>query len=237
MLLSGNIHVRDSLRKIWHYFYIAKNYNKLNPVTGVEVLAYEETMDYVKKNMYAVTSFMTPSQLLTHAVKNISIEGDVWEFGVYKGGSIRHIAKQLPHKEVHGFDSFEGLPEDWYNSALIKGTFSVDGKLPKVPSNVTLHKGWFNETIPTWKKSYEGVPSLIHIDCDIYSATKTVFDELGDRIKEGTVIVFDEYFNYPNWKDGEFKAFQNFIKKNDIKYKYIGFSRMQVAIKIEKVGK
>lgn len=236
MLISGNITVRDTIRKVWHYLHLTKHYNALNPVHGVEVLAYEETMDYVKQNMLGIMTFMTPSQLLTHAIENISVEGDVWEFGVYKGGSINHIAKQLPHKKVYGFDSFEGLPENWYSSALTKGTFSVDGKLPRVQKNVTLHKGWFNETLPAWKQDHKEKPCLIHIDCDIYSATKTIFDELGNRIQTGTIIVFDEYFNYPDWQNGEFKAFQEFVKKYSITYEYIGFSRMQAAVKITKVG-
>jgi len=39
-----------------------------------------------------------------------------------------------------------------------------------------------------------------------YSSTKTVFDTLADRIVPGTVIVFDEFFNYPGSKRGESKG-------------------------------
>ena len=40
-------------------------------------------------------------------------DGEVLEFGVYAGGSITRTANALPNMTIHGFDSFEGLPEDW----------------------------------------------------------------------------------------------------------------------------
>lgn len=72
------------------------------------------------------------------------------------------------------------------------------------------------------------------MDCDIYSSTKTIFEFCDDRIKKGTIIVFDEYFNYPNWQEHEFKAFQEFTKSNNIRYEYIGYVKEfeQVAVKI-----
>ena len=47
-------------------------------------------------------------------------------------------------------------------------------------------------------------------------------------------IVFDEYFNYPDWENGEFKAFQEFISESGLKYNYISYNRnhQQCAVKI-----
>ena len=47
-------------------------------------------------------------------------------------------------------------------------------------------------------------------------------------------IVFDEYFNYPNWQKHEFKAFQEFVAANGIKYEYIGYvtTLEQAAVRI-----
>jgi hypothetical protein len=55
-----------------------------------------------------------------------------------------------------------------------------------------------------------------------------------DRIKKETVVVFDEFFNYPGWQDGEYKAFNEFICENKLEYKYIGYNKYseQVAVKI-----
>ena len=49
----------------------------------------------------------------------------------------------------------------------------------------------------------------------------------------GTVILFDEYFNYPNWEAHEYKAFQEFVAAKAIAYRYLAFARQQVAVRIE----
>ncbi len=64
----------------------------------------------------------------------------------------------------------------------------------------------------------------MHVDCDIYSSTKTIFDLLASRIVAGTVIVFDEYFNYPGWRHHEYKAFQEFCATSGHSYRYLGYA-------------
>ena len=56
------------------------------------------------------------------------------------------------------------------------------------------------------------------------------------RLASGTVILFDEYFNYPNWQQHEFKAFQELVIEHDIKYTHLGFARQQVAVRIDSIG-
>jgi hypothetical protein len=72
------------------------------------------------------------------------------------------------------------------------------------------------------------------MDCDLYDSAKIVFDLLGDRIAPGTIIVFDEYFNYPDWRLHEYKAFQEFVTRKGVKYEYIGLVpfQEQVAVRI-----
>ena len=104
--------------------------------------------------------------------------------------------------------------------------------MPRVRSNVVLHKGWFDQTLPIWLKQNVGPISFAHIDCDLYSSTKTIFDLLGRRLTKGSIVVFDEYFGYPNWQAHEFKAFREFVEANGISYDYIGYARIQTAIRI-----
>lgn len=138
-------------------------------------------------------------------------DGLFLEFGVFSGDSIRRIAAHAPDGcKVYGFDSFVGLPEDFTlvsGDVINKRVFDVHGHLPEVPSNVELVQGWFNETLPKFLRERPHVPlSLLHIDSDLYSSAKYVLDAVSDRIRPGTVIVFDELINYPNYHQEELKA-------------------------------
>lgn len=65
---------------------------------------------------------------------------------------------------------------------------------------------------------------LLHIDCDIYSSTKTVFNLLKDRLVPGSVIVFDELINYPAYRKHELKAFFEVIAETKKSFEWIGSS-------------
>jgi hypothetical protein len=171
--------------------------------------------------------------LLGYALSRAPADGLVLEFGVEKGASLRHLAG-LTRRPVHVFDSFEGLPGDWSGTKEVKGAFSLRGKLPKVPANARLHVGWFDQTLPEFLRQDPQTCALIHVDCDIYASTVSIFAALNGRIGPGTVIVFDEYFNYPGWRQHEYKAFQEFIANTGLNYRYIGFSaeKGHVAVQI-----
>ena len=81
-----------------------------------------------------------------------------------------------------------------------------------------------------------GPVAFIHVDCDLYSSTKTILSLLAPRLVSGSVILFDEYFNYPNWEQHEFKAFQEFVAASAVKYTYLAFARQQVAVRIDSIG-
>ncbi|HEY7470611.1 MAG TPA: class I SAM-dependent methyltransferase [Acidimicrobiia bacterium] len=142
----------------------------------------------------------------------LEFNGHVLDLGVYKGASTRALARMFPDHTIHGFDSFEGLPEDWAH--VVRGSFGeIEGALPDVPSNVILHKGWFDETLGPWAKEHDDQPiMLMRVDCDIYSSAKTIFTEFGGLIRPGTWILFDELIGYRGWRQHEFKAFQEFLE-------------------------
>ncbi|PKO25165.1 MAG: hypothetical protein CVU35_05590 [Betaproteobacteria bacterium HGW-Betaproteobacteria-8] len=149
------------------------------------------------------------------------VEGLVLEFGVRNGNSIRKIAA-LANQQVHGFDSFEGLPEAWHHEP--KGSYTTQGKIPEVPNNVKLHVGWFDKTLPEFLQQQPEPLRFMNIDCDIYSSTKTVLDCLAPRIVAGSVILFDEYVGNEHWREDEFKAFQEAVEKYGWHYEYLCFS-------------
>ena len=191
------------------------------------VRATNETLDYVQKNMPNAIMFLSSEKFFEYLIPKTKKDGSFLEFGVWKGKSIKNISELVgkrSSKIVHGFDSFEGLPEDWLGFNDVKGKFNLHGKLPDVPKNVKLHKGWFHEILPKFLVENDESVSFLHIDSDLYSSAKTVLNLLRERIVVNTIIVFDDYFNYPNWQKGEFKAFQEFVKENNIRYEYMGFT-------------
>ena len=197
------------------------------------LLATVESAKLLQNSMSAAQNLVTRWNLLDYAIKNVSIDGLWMEFGVYKGKSIKKIAEQTK-AEIFGFDSFEGLPKDWILSYK-KGDFSLKGLVPEdLPSNVRLVKGLFAETIPTFLKAHDQPVAFLHIDCDLYMSTKTVLTDLQSRIKSGTIILFDEFFNFPQWQQHEYKAFMEFIDETKYSYEFIGFASAynSVAVRI-----
>jgi hypothetical protein len=191
----------------------------------------QSSADYVEERMTAAIIFQKREMLWDYVFGKSCLDGLILEFGVSEAKSINHFSK-LVNQTVYGFDSFEGLKEDWAGSAYVKGHFSREGKLPLVSSNVQLVKGWFNETLPGFLLKEPGLIKIMHIDSDTYEAAKTVLDIIESRLISGSIIIFDEYFGYLGWKAGEYKAFQELVKRKKLRYLYLGFSENSVAVEI-----
>jgi methyltransferase family protein len=157
--------------------------------------------------------------LLLKAVSAASLDGLYLEFGVADGTTINLIAKHV-RGTIHGFDSFLGLPESW-RGLIEAGTWSTNGKLPDVLPNVRLHPGSFRETLPQFAESHSEPAAFMHVDCDLYSSAKTVFEYMGPIVVPGTVIVFDQYYNFPGSEQYEYKVFQEFIAETGFSYRYL----------------
>jgi hypothetical protein len=200
-------------------------------------LASEESACYVLEHMRAVPNFDTDYDLhewiaTTQLDRGLLAHGQVLEFGVATGRTLNQFAYWLPHKTVYGFDGFDGLPEDW-TSRMRKGFFARD-RLPRVRKNCELVVGWFNETLPGFVEKHPEPIALLHVDCDLYSSTVTILNNLKNNIVPGTVIVFDEYINYPGWQLDEFRAWQEHCRKYGVAYEYIGrvSKHQKVAVRV-----
>ncbi len=198
------------------------DYGGMHPYRGMQRRAHEDTLDFISAKMPRAISFRVPRDLLEYALGLITLEGLVMEFGVFEGKTIDLIAKQLRGRRVDGFDSFEGLPESWHGNHMAEGYFKSHE--PKVRKNVRLHAGWFSDTLPEFVERNRESVAFMHIDCDPYSSTATLFEHLGDRIVPGTVIVFDEYFNYPGWREHEYRAFTEFVSRSGCTFDYVGYA-------------
>lgn len=162
----------------------------------------------------------------------VPAEGLLLEFGVRNGHTLTYLAELFGARRWYGFDSFEGLPEAWHKEEA--GSYSALGRLPPMPAHVELIAGWFAETLPPFKAAHPEPIAFMNVDCDLYSATKTIFDALDRQIVPGTVIVFDEYIGNKTWREDEFKAFQEWVVAHGVRYQYLvaSFYSKQVAVRI-----
>jgi capsular polysaccharide biosynthesis protein len=164
--------------------------------------------------------FPEKNYLYSWAMQQAKSDGLVLEFGVASGGTVNQLATH--HKgPVHGFDVFTGLPETW-RPGFPKGAFAQEN-LPKVKDNVELVVGLFDDTLPDFVAAHPGRVKLLHVDCDIYSGTVTIFRELADQIDDDTIIIFDEYLNFPGWETCEHKAFLEFCEDTGRTPEYLAF--------------
>lgn len=201
-----------------------------NLLVDMSLEAKKSTLEYIKGNMVDAPYFEKHPQLVKYALDQIEKDGLTLEFGVGRGKSLRWIANGVSGT-VHGFDSFEGIQEHWSGNPI--GAFAQK-RMPKVPDNVEFHVGYFDATLPGFLEKYQDPVAFLHVDCDLYSSTVTIFEALGHRLQPGAVVLFDEYHNFHRWQQHEFRAFQEFVKSAGVKYEYISFSvtGQQVAVRI-----
>lgn len=170
--------------------------------------------------------------LLAYSLTQVDLTGWAVEFGVGSGATLRMIADALP---VVGFDSFEGLPEDW-RPDFKRGAFRFDPISSM--TNATIVPGWFADTVASY--DWPEHLALVHFDADLYSSTMTCLDSIGAYIQPGCVVVFDEFFGYEDDVSGnvpgEQRAWQEFAETADLTWDVLGHGREQWAVKITARG-
>lgn len=128
------------------------------------------------------------------------VPGDVFELGVWKGGSARVVADFLSasNKTLYLFDSFEGMQHvDTLRDRHVVGDFgdtSLEGVkefvLESVNKKVEFKKGWIPQTFSGLDKISI---SFAHIDLDLKDSIDSALDFICPRLSEGAVVVFDDY--------------------------------------------
>lgn len=215
--------------------YVSQRIPATTVIRELEKRTAEECALYVESRMPRALQFEHRKDLWDHAVRVAGRTGLFAEFGVWKGRSINHIAGRIKPSTIFGFDSFEGLQEDWAGWTEAKGAFDLKGKPPRVEANVRLVKGRFEDTLPGFLAENPLSFSFIHIDCDTNEAARTVLGLVGPRLQVGTILVFDEYIGYRGWKIGEFAAWQDFVRDHGVSYEYLAYSAQPVSIRITSI--
>ncbi len=136
---------------------------------------------------------------------------DYLEFGVFQGDSMRQWVNLSKHEDSRffGFDSFEGLPEDW-RAGQGKGHFDVRGTIARIDDpRVKFVKGWFKDTIPSFVRTFTTKNRmLLHVDADLYGSAMLPLFHFTPFMSTGTLLIFDEFYD----REHEFKAFMDWQK-------------------------
>jgi hypothetical protein len=191
--------------------------------------------DYIPRK-YGYMDYDSRYEIFRYALSLVpEVEGIMLEFGVFQGGSIEFMTRYTDNP-IYGFDSFEGLPERWIPGSL-PNRFSTQGKIPQIDApNVQFVPGWFDDTVPGFMEEHAGDRiKFIHFDCDLYSSHKIVFDELLRRgfDLQDTIVLFDEYLNFPGWRDDAHRALQEFTDTGPWGYRYVGFTTRYTSAAIQ----
>lgn len=190
-----------------------------------------ESAEFVMKHMAKTPVFWDQYDTLRFALDEVKVPGMALEFGVATGTTLRIIAESLDDRLVAGFDVFTGLPETW-RTGFPAGQFAQDP--PEVPG-ATIVIGMFEDTLPGFLAEHDEQIAFLHVDADLYSSAKTVLDLVTDRLQPGAVLLFDEFFNYPNWQQHEYRAFTEFIARTGRTFTYLGYTgnNEQVAVRLD----
>jgi hypothetical protein len=194
-----------------------------HPVKGYNDF-YQDTWEYSRR--YNLYEAIVQQEGLTNAPI------DYLEFGVAGGVSFKWWLQQNQHEasRFYGFDTFEGLPEDW--GPFGKGTMAHSLESLQITDlRSTFYKGLFQHTLLPFLEGYKpGKRKLIHLDADLFSASIFVLTQLYRFLQPGDILLFDE-FVVPQH---EFLAFKIFTESFYVNYEVIGAANnyLFVAVKI-----
>ncbi len=160
---------------------------------------------------------------------------DYLEFGVAGGESFRSwlALDRNPGSRFIGFDSFEGLPENW-QADTPAGTFSTGGCVPVVDDpRASFVKGLFQDTVDAFSLGFAPQNRLVmHLDADLYSSTLFVLMAMNRHVRPGAVLLFDE-FSARGFTD-EFAALEDYCAACRRDYRVVArrtdFAKLAVEI-------
>lgn len=190
---------------------------KRNTLSPLEII-YEKYQSYtmIPKSIY-IGNLLLSQRALT-------VPGDIYECGVWKGGMSAGIAELLgKEKKYYLFDSFEGLPEakeidgataiEWQQDTQASSYFENCSAEERFAINAmaqtNVHhqiiKGWFNETLPSFKCS--NPIALLRLDGDWYESTLDCLKHLYPHVSNDGIVIIDDYYAW----DGCSRAVHHYL--------------------------
>lgn len=191
------------------------------------MVPYADYLDAILRPMRAV-AYTTPmglrlGYLSAYDVAARNIGGAIVECGVAQGAQIGAMALALKHagqvRDIHLFDSFEGIPMAGpkdaeqpgigapvhdvnapIESRLVSSGVSI-GAIEQVKANIAswgiphryhYHEGWFQHTLPSDAKGV-GPIALLRLDGDLYESTRCCLEHLYEQVVPGGLVIIDDY--------------------------------------------
>ena len=144
-------------------------------------------------------TLLTPDRLwvlwqFAQYAARLPLAADFAEVGVWRGGASYLLATLCAPRAMHVFDTFSGLPEA-DEDRLARGAFANTSEahvrnLLAPLGNARIYPGFFPDTSsPIADRRF----ALVHLDVDLYSATRDGLAFYYPRIVPGGVIVVDDY--------------------------------------------
>jgi hypothetical protein len=154
------------------------------------------------------------------------------EFGTYSGESANFFSQYV--RKLYTFDSFEGLSNDWVGRLnRPKGFFNRKGKLPKLKLNVEPVVGWVEDTLDNFLNTHKPKINFVHFDLDTYGPTKFTLTRLKPYLLKNAILIFDDFYNYFGWDNGEFKALSEVFNESEFEYKAFDLSSKKCVIQLK----
>lgn len=181
--------------------------------TGFYLHCIDAPRRFAREALFAFYRFDHVYAVLKEVRKNYRGNFSVLEFGTSDGYAFTKLLYATRYLGldrrvmVHGFDSFEGMPqpvdekdEEWVTRdnwvpGQFKGRYeALSSYCAQRYSNYQLHKGYFEQTVDAafLAQLKERPPILVWIDSDYYSSARTVLERLIDHLPNGCVVYFDE---------------------------------------------
>ena len=202
--------------------YLPSNQSSYNKYLSDEL---DKSYNHFKK-YFKYSIFLNSDEIQKYAIeKSLTNDKDLEhtyiEFGVFVGTTINFFSKYL--KKIYGFDSFEGLKEDWLGNDVSAGTFNLNKKIPKLNKNVVPVVGWVQDTLDNFLEEKKPKINFVHMDMDTYETSKFILKKIKPYLIKNSIIIFDELYDYPGWKEGEYKALTECFEENE--YKFLAFCK------------
>jgi len=200
---------------------------------------YKQKINLAKSgDYYNRATLVSPVHLewLMKYVEKIKM-GKMVECGVARGGCIALCHLANPDLIIIGLDSWEPMPaatdkddrnkcDPWTGTMTCGKIEDVQKNYNKIGSsseNLTLLKGWLEQTIPNNIEMFDDL-DILRIDTDLYSSVYFCLDSLYPKIKVGGLIVLDDWHFNP-------KGVQGAVKD------YFGDSYNKIDIQIHESGR